>query len=376
MAPLLWIITPIDIRLYDCYSSPSRRPDAPTFATPLDVFALDAEGRLEALDGMCGRLATETGAFWSSNIGRRIDRQHRVDRELLNEINSLEEQLTALPPAGIERLQDTHAEMRASRDFAQRLIGCCIFTSYLIDRGIAQPFLPPELPPDVAQMFATVDSAFPLFGWLRQTFNGDLFPMDDPGAEHQRLGDAHLTFLRDFIEGRTLVPSQNGQGRLCRFRYEAIPVDLISSIYQQFARSSAADDAHVQGLHYSPFELVHLTLDPVFEGIDAKARVIDPSCGSGAFLVEAFRRLVWKNSPTTPPSRATVRKILYKQLFGIDINRSALGIAAFSLYLAALELNQEPVTNATDLKFDKLIGTTLFQADTIHRYLATGSKVL
>lgn len=361
VAPLLWIITPTDIRLYDCYASPAKESPQQIATQPLDVFPLDAKERLRALDAMCGRFATETGAFWSSVIGRRIDRRYRVDRELLSEINALEEQLTLVAPASTPPFPEIREEVRAARDFAQRLIGRCIFTSYLVDRGIAQPFLPPGFPSDIAEMFATVESTFSLFKWLRSTFNGDLFPMDDPGAEHKRLGHAHLTLLRDFVEGRSLV---SGQGRLFRFRYDAIPVDLISSIYQQFARSSAADEAHVQGLHYTPVELVHLTLDPVFEALPATARVIDPTCGSGAFLVEAFRRLVWKSSKGRPASRATVRKVLYKQLYGIDINKSALGIAAFSLYLAALELDEEPVTNILDLKFDRLIGATLFQADT------------
>ena len=371
LAPLLWIITPIDIRLYDCYSSPRKGSSLEIAARPLDVFSLDAEERLQTLDAMCGRFATETGAFWSSAIGRKIDRRHRVDRELLGEINALEELLTQVPPVRTIPIDDPRMEIKAARDFAQRLIGRCIFASYLIDRGIAQPFLPQNISPDVAQMFASVDSTFLLFQWLRQTFNGDLFPMDDPGAEHQRLGEAHLTLLKDFIEGRSLVPGKSGQGRLFRFRYDAIPVDLISSIYQQFARSSAASEAHVQGLHYTPVELVHLTLDPVFEGLPATARVIDPTCGSGAFLVEAFRRLVWKNAQGKSASRAVVRRVLYDQLFGIDINRSALGIAAFSLYLAALELDEEPVTDVADLKFDRLIEKTLFNADTVHDQLPT-----
>jgi len=363
VAPLLWIITPTDVRLYDCYASPAKESPQQIATLPLDTFRLDAEERLRTLDSMCGRYATETGSFWSSAIGQKIDRRHRVDRELLQEINALEEQLTLIPPADAHPLQSAHEELKASRDFAQRLIGRCIFTSYLIDRGIAQPFLPHGLSADVTQMFGTVDSTFRLFKWLRGTFNGDLFPMDDPGAEHQRLSDTHLGLLRDFIEGRSLL---SGQGRLFRFRYDAIPVDLISSIYQQFARSSAADAAHVQGLHYTPVELVHLTLDPVFEALPMAARVIDPTCGSGAFLVEAFRRLVWKRAQGGPASRAIVREVLYKQLYGIDINRSALGIAAFSLYLAALELDEEPVKDILDLKFDRLIGVTLFEADTVH----------
>lgn len=363
VAPLLWVITPTDVRLYDCYASPAKESPQQIATEPLDVFSLQAEDRLRSLDAICGRYATETGAFWSSTIGKRIDRRHRVDRQLLDEINALENRLTALPPVKGRPMQGEEEETQASRDFAQRLIGRCIFTSYLVDRGIARPFLPQEFSADVAGMFATVDSAFKLFQWLRSTFNGDLFPMDDPGAEHQRLGDAHLELLRDFIEGRSLL---SGQGRLFRFRFDAIPVDLVSSIYQQFARSSAADDAHTQGLHYTPVELVHLTLDPVFEALPASARVIDPTCGSGAFLVEAFRRLVWKRTQGKAASRSIVRDVLYKQLYGIDINRSALGIAAFSLYLAALELDEEPVQDIQDLKFHRLIGITLFEADTVN----------
>ena len=369
LAPLLWIVTPTDIRLYNCYASPSEGVSRDAAARPLDIFSLDSDERLRTLDAMCGRFATETGAFWASAIGKKIDRRHRVDRELLDEINALEERLTLLPPANALPKEDERAEIKASRDLAQRLIGRCLFTSYLIDRGIAQSFLPIGFPHEVAKMFGDSVSAFALFRWLRETFNGDLFPMDDPGAEQQRLGNSHLQLLRDFVEGRSLVAGKSGQGRLFRFRYDAIPVDLISSIYQQFARSSAAEEAHVQGLHYTPTELVHLTLDPVFEELPANARIIDPTCGSGAFLVEAFRRLVWKNTRGKSATRKLVRKILYKQLFGIDINRSALGIAAFSLYLAALELDEDEVADVADLKFDRLIDQTLFQADTVRDQL-------
>lgn len=359
-APLLWIITPTDVRLYDCYASPEPSGTQPDQAPqPLASFVLASEDRLRALDAQCGRIATETGAFWSSSIGSKINRRNRVDRELLAEISALEDRLTLLgAPQSDGTL--THA-----RDIAQRFIGRCIFTWYLLDRGIAQPFLPPNMPADLSAMFATPASAFALFDWLRTTFNGDLFPMDDPGAEREQLTAQHLGLIRDFVEGRSLIPERHGQGRLFRFRFNAIPVDLVSSIYQQFARTSAADEARSQGLHYTPVELVHLTLDPVFEGLAADARVVDPACGSGAFLVEAFRRLVWRASAGKPANRQLVRRILYRQLFGIDINRAALGIAAFSLYLAALELDEEPVTDIADLKFDRLIDTTLFEADSL-----------
>ena len=108
-----------------------------------------------------------------------------------------------------------------------------------------------------------------------------------------------------------------------------------------------------------------MTLDPVFEKLPPRARVIDPSCGSGAFLVEAFRRLVWRATGGKLAKREQVREVLYRQLFGMDINRSALGIAAFSLYLAALELDDEPINHIDDLKFDHLIERTLFEMDSL-----------
>ena len=360
VAPLLWIITPTDVRLYDCYASPLDGSADAASPPTLGRYVLASAERLRALDAACGRLATETGAFWSSTIGAKINRRHRVDRELLAEISALEQHLVDLSADD----GDPHARTRA-RDLAQRFIGRCIFTWYLLDRGLAQPFLPPNLPRELSAMFGTSDSAFRLFDWLRATFNGDLFPMDDPGAERENLTAKHLSYLRDFIEGRSLIPERRGQGRLFRFRFNAIPVELVSAIYQQFARSSAADEADAQGLHYTPVELVHLTLDPVFEGFPANARVIDPACGSGAFLVEAFRRLVWRASEGKPASRKLVREVLYRQLFGVDTNKSALGIAAFSLYLAALELDDEPVSDIKDLKFHHLIGETLFEADSL-----------
>ena len=364
VAPLLWIVTPTDIRLYDCYVLPEAGAGEST-PDPLDRFVLDSAERLRTLDGMCGRLATESGAFWSSAVGAKINRRHRVDRDLLAEISALEDLLSELPPT-IQANDAAALPTRAkARDLAQRFIGRCIFTWYLLDRGIAQPFLPEAISHNLSEMFATRKNASALFDWLRSTFNGDLFPMDDPGAERDHLTNDHLELIRDFVDGRSLVAERRGQGRLFRFRFDAIPVDLISSIYQQFARSAAAEEAMSQGLHYTPIELVHLALDPVFEGLDSGARVIDPACGSGAFLVEAFRRLVWRATQGRPANRSLVRKILYTQLFGIDINRSALGIAAFSLYLAALELDEEPIDDIRDLKFDRLINSTLFEADTI-----------
>lgn len=361
VAPLLWVITPTDIRLYDCYKSPSLaepHQSAPTEA--LETYSLDQARHRSQLDRACGRLATESGAFWSGPVGRRIDRRHRVDRALLAEINALEKRLI-----NVSRSFNGQHRPVSTVDFAQRLIGRCIFTWYLLDRGLAQPFLPRDLRCDLRTMFGTSESAFRLFDWLGTTFNGDLFPIDDLESERRQLTSDHLETIQDFIDGHSLVPGRAGQGRLFRFRFDAIPINLIGSIYEQFARSSTMEQSVVHSPHYTPVEIVHFVLDPVFEGLPVGASVIDPACGYGTFLVEAFRRLVWREAGDRTPTRALVCRILYEQLFGIGNNPAALRITAFSLYLAAMELAEEPILDVRELRFDELIGRTLFESDAI-----------
>lgn len=167
VAPLLWVITPTEIRLYDCYKSLAiADPQQSTPTQAMETFALDEVRPQSQLDRACGRLATESGAFWAGPVGRRIDRRHRVDRELLAEINVLEKRLTEVSQSS------NGQQLGPAVDFAQRLIGRCIFTWYLLDRGLAQPFLPHELGQHLRTMFETPENAFRLFGWLGSAFNG------------------------------------------------------------------------------------------------------------------------------------------------------------------------------------------------------------
>jgi hypothetical protein len=41
------------------------------------------------------------------------------------------------------------------------------------------------------------------------------------------------------------------------------------------------------GVHYTPLNLVHLMLDPVFEGLPATARVLDPAADRAYFWSRA-----------------------------------------------------------------------------------------
>jgi hypothetical protein len=110
-----------------------------------------------------------------------------------------------------------------------------------------------------------------------------------------------------------------------------------------------------------------LVLSEVFRELDGNAKVLDLACGSGVFLVESLRRLVIKRCANGEiPTRHLIRETLYNQIFGVDIEPKAVQIAAFSLYLTALELDYELEQNrklTDDLKFEKLIGKNLFTSD-------------
>jgi hypothetical protein len=71
---------------------------------------------------------------------------------------------------------------------------------------------------------------------------------------------------------------------------------------------------------------------------------MDPACGSGIFLVEAFRRIVryQVGKARRPLTRAELRGILRKQIAGMDVSSEAVRVAAFSLYLAMLHYLEPP----------------------------------
>jgi hypothetical protein len=339
VAPLLWVATKSRVLLLNSYEAPhGRLPDV----TLVEINLNGPGVGVEKVTAVCGRLAFDTGAFWRSQYARRVDRKHRVDAVLLRELAALE---NALRLKGLDVL------------IAQKLIGRAIFSQYLVDRKLLRPTRLLELfgANTLPAILRDALAASRLFAWLKVTFNGDLFPPDALGEE-DKIGPDHLSILADFLTGYEI---SSRQWRLFPFRFDIIPVELISSIYEQFAHSIAGDDATAQGLHYTPTNLVDLMLDTMFDDVAADARVLDPACGSGVFLVEAFRRLVWRRSQQAPCSRAEVREILYNQIFGIDINPGALQVTAFSLYLAALELDPSLSDDLEWLKFDHLIGRTL-----------------
>ncbi len=335
--PLLWLVSPHRIDLYNGFGRPQRSEDAAQ--NRLDTFRL-VDDELARLDRLAGRLAMETGQFWRQRPG--VDRASAVDRQLLRDLAALK---SDLEDSGLAAAP------------AQALIGRSIFTQYLIDRQIVDRERLEricghgELPSVLQDRSATAR----LFDWLREIFNGDMFPSGAPVPSA-----AHRGRVRDFL---TATDPVTGQRSLFPYRFDVIPVELISAIYEQFVHSTGATGRRAD-VHYTPLTAVSLVLDEVFDRLTGAERVLDLTCGSGVFLVEALRRLVYRQSGGGVPTRAAIRRTLHEQVYGVDLSPEAVSIAAFSLYLAALELDPDP--RAADVRFQPLVGRTLRAGDAFH----------
>ena len=63
--------------------------------------------------------------------------------------------------------------------------------------------------------------------------------------------------------------------------------------------------------------------------------ILDPAVGGGIFLLSAFRELVaehWRADGKRPDTDM-LRRILYEQMVGFDVNEAALRFSALGLYL-------------------------------------------
>ena len=339
LAPLMWVVTPTQIRIFNSYAKPSQKA-SDTSSLLVPVFQQTEEG-LRELNKIAGRVQFESGQFWQSPAAKRIDRKERVDASLLKDLQYAEETLLKI---------EVDAEQRVKSSAAHSLLGRSIFAAYLQDRNIISSEFTFEHfgAEKVADVLASKDTAYKFFHWIRVTFNGDLFPLAHKTAggqiiqEEQVVQSAHLQVIQSLLEGRG---NPSGQGRLWRYEFDIIPIELISSIYEMFARSNDPDKAKKQSMHYTPFNLVDLVLSQVCPQAPAKAKIADLSCGSGVFLVEALRRLVARRvADGENISREMIRETLYKQIYGVDISPEAIQIAAFSLYLTALDLDENRTT--------------------------------
>ncbi len=108
-------------------------------------------------------------------------------------------------------------------------------------------------------------------------------------------------------------------GFLDKHEFARMPQDVIGHVFEEII---PPDERHSLGQYFTPEDLVDfMTAFAVRSPTD---RVIDPTCGSGTFLLHAYHRLKWQYSRK--------HRDLLKSIWGFDIAKFPAQLATMNLY--------------------------------------------
>lgn len=248
------------------------------------------------------------------------------------------------------------------KSLIRRLLILSVLIAYLEKREVFEDGFFDRFRPGANEFFQVLadgPALVDLLDHLEQRFNGHVFSLDDEDRKTLRESN-QLARYAQLVEGR-----QEAGGQLTlwqRYSFADLPVELISHIYQLFVKDTAV-------AVYTPHFVVRLMLGEVlsWERLDRLEKndevILDPACGSGIFLVEAYKRLVlhWRSRNNwNRPDQKTLHKLLTSRLRGVDLEEGAVELAAFSLCLALCDA-LEPIEIRSSVKLFPLL-----KEDTIH----------
>ena len=366
-APLLFVVTPDEILIYNNYQIPQAVENGNLDPTAGIIETLNLTNGLAsqrlALQKY-HRSLLESGEYWRQSM-TRFDAQSRVDATLMSNLRIMRRTLINQ----ISKRCDKSKEIITS--VVHSLLSRSIFIKYLEERkdsngetvfpqGFYSNFL--ESAKQYTDVLNSKEATYSLFRTLKEKFNGDTLQVSE--VEIEIITQNDLDELRTFILGDSELESK--QLALWPFySFDIIPIQLISSIYELFFHLSDEDDE--KGTYYTPLHLVNLVMDEVYpwEGEYKDTSFFDPSCGSGIFLVEAYRRLVcrWMSQNDVHTINCDQLNLLLKNsIFGVDINEEAIRVASFSLSLAMCDF-LDPRSIWDKLSFPRLLDNNLISSD-------------
>lgn len=269
-----------------------------------------AADELKRLKDALGKDSVDSAYFFKFVVEKtRRQKENKVDKDLL---------------LNLIQLRNDLLKISSAPETIHLLILRCLFIKYLEDRGVYEK--------DYLKKTLETDSAPKLLAAFEEIkkINGDIFKTDEFSAEEIQKFLGNLAIFFSCFDYRT-----KQQTLFFPYKFDKIPIQLISHVYEAFLSNAQKGS---KGVFYTPAFVVKFMLSHTVRvklQTNENVTVLDPACGSGAFLVEAFKEIVQSNNAENDYEKKV--DILKKQLFGIDIDKQALQIAAFSLYLALLE---------------------------------------
>ena len=342
-APLVYVAWPTQVDILSCARGPDFWRETERSYNPAHTLEMSARVS-RALGGhrrfSANRLAE--GTFWEDPQNHHFANHEKAAHESL-----------------IQAIVETDEAIGGSTNpTLRRLLLLVVLIKYLEDREVfpsagwfghfykgSRTFL------DVLKS-EDPECVLRLLGNLEAKFNGDVFSL----PSESKLTAKSLRQFAALVESKTL---QQQRYLWEQFSFAHLPVEVISHLYQRFVQGSTAV--------YTPPFLAALLLDFAmpYGKLTGKERVLDPSCGSGVFLVGAFRRLVniWRSkNKWAQPTVDNLKSILRNQVFGVELDPTAVDLTAFSLALAVCD-SLQPNVIWNELRFDRLRDKNLFEDD-------------
>lgn len=345
---LLYVYSDVEIRVYNCFALPVISKSDSDIKIKLNSLQL-AEGRvgenLDMLANLFSRINVDSGTLWTTDnlaVRNKIVLEERVDAYL---IECMGEASKILRESGL------------SLDIVHSLLIRSLFILFLEDRGSASDAgLYDGIKKGAVSYFDILDdkeATYCLYRRLHDQFNGNITMLSE--HEEAQVLVEHLAVIKDCFWRGDFRHETLFNERL--FDFKIIHIGLISEIYQNFL-GELRDE---KGQFYTPFVLADMMLTEVLptSSKEYSYPILDPACGSGIFLVEGYKRLImrWKNThPGQTPSFDILVSLLRDNVFGIEIDPTAIRVAAFSLYLTLIDqLDPKTLWNSTNHHLPYLI---------------------
>jgi hypothetical protein len=342
--PLVYRAAPGCLQLFRCAHEPDFvGPNNVPVCRPIRTLLIGAQ--IAAHDVWWDAARIRNGSIWDDPDACKLllSAQKAAHRTLVEEVRALAKQL--------------------STRLGRRLLILSLLIAYLEERSVLLPADFAKAREGASRFFEVLRDGRALVALLvalEERFNGHVFRLMD--EERAALTEsAELAAYARLIEGYEDSSGQLNLWRLYSFR--DLPIELISNIYQLFVKDASSSI-------YTPPALVRLMLEEAlsWDRLDklmaGDGIILDPACGSGVFLVEAYKRLVlhwrWRND-WARPGIDELRPLL-QRVHGIDLEEGAIELAAFSLCLGLCDALQPEEIRSSVKLFPPLADVTLHRS--------------
>ncbi|WP_339700932.1 N-6 DNA methylase [Algoriphagus aquimarinus] len=369
VVPYAFIFSESEVLVYNCGLKPDWNKEDSQFTTKAhDVIDLlyDVQSKIEQYHAR----QFDSGLFWDSSVGNNLKYGQSAYEQLLNELKNAKSNI-------ISQVGHDKALL------VKRVLMMLILIKYLEDRkdeNGSGALNPKEFYKDYIQSDPTLEGVLKnveTFSNMlkdlssKEHFNGQIFYLSQ--EERIELSRIDLRVFQLFVRGDAAIfqSSKHGLGNLSLwklYQFNYLPIELISHIYEDFLADENGNKK--KGVVYTPPYLVQFLVDRTMPLNTPKEdfKVLDPACGSGIFLVGAYKRMIqwWRiRNNWKKPTRENIdelKALLKNNIYGCDLEEEAVTLTYFSLGLALLDA-LSPKEIWKNVHFDNLIDHNLISGD-------------